>query len=71
MFLDADKEGYVDYMEKLLPLVRPGGLVIAHNMRRPSPYPEFLEIYTGNPDLETIFLNMEAAGIGVALKKRG
>ncbi len=71
VFLDADKEGYVDYMEKLLPLVRPGGLVIAHNMRRPAPYPEFIDVYTGNPDLETIFLNMEAAGIGVALKKRG
>jgi predicted O-methyltransferase YrrM len=71
VFLDADKEGYVDYMEKLLPLVRPGGLVIAHNMSRPGPYPEFLEIYTDNPDLETIFLHMEAAGIGVALKKRG
>src|SRR5262245_21954453 len=31
VFLDADKEGYVDYLKKLLPLVRPGGLIIAHN----------------------------------------
>ncbi len=31
LFLDADKEGYIDYLNKLLPLVRPGGLVIAHN----------------------------------------
>ena len=70
LFLDADKEGYVDYLEKLLPLVRPGGLVIAHNMHRPSPYPEFIRAYTTDPGLETIFLNMRAAGIGVALKKR-
>ena len=70
LFLDADKEGYVDYMEKLLPKVRPGGLVIAHNMHRPAPYPEFIKAYTTNPDLETLFLNMHAAGIGVALKKR-
>jgi len=70
LFLDADKEGYIDYMEKLLPKIRPGGLVIAHNMHRPAPYPEFIEAYTSNPDLETLFLNMEAAGIGVALKKR-
>ncbi len=70
LFLDADKEGYVDYLEKLLPLVRPGGLVIAHNMHRPAPYPEFIKAYTTNPDLETVFLNMHAAGIGVALKKR-
>ncbi len=70
LFLDADKEGYVDYLERLLPQVRPGGLVIAHNMHRPAPYPEFIKAYTTNPDLETIFLNMDAAGIGVALKKR-
>jgi caffeoyl-CoA O-methyltransferase len=70
LFLDADKEGYVDYLEKLLPLVRPGGLVIAHNMHRPAPYPDFIKAYTTNPDLETLFLNMHAAGIGVALKKR-
>jgi predicted O-methyltransferase YrrM len=70
VFLDADKEGYVDYLEKLLPLIRPGGLVIAHNMHRPAPYPEFIKAYTTNPDLETLFLNMDNAGIGVALKKR-
>lgn len=70
LFLDADKEGYVDYLGKLLPLVRPGGLVIAHNMHHPAPYPEFIKAYTTNPDLETLFLNMDAAGIGVALKKR-
>jgi predicted O-methyltransferase YrrM len=70
LFLDADKSGYLDYLEKLLPLVRPGGLVIAHNMVYPAPYPDFIEAYTTNPELETIFLNMDAAGIGVALKKR-
>jgi len=32
LFLDADKDGYIDYLEKLVPLVRPGGLIIAHNM---------------------------------------
>ena len=32
LFLDADKEGYIGYLEKLMPLLRPGGLVIAHNM---------------------------------------
>ena len=29
---DAEKDGYLDYLKKLLPLVRPGGLVLAHNM---------------------------------------
>jgi predicted O-methyltransferase YrrM len=28
VFIDADKKGYLDYLNKLLPLVRPGGLVV-------------------------------------------
>ncbi len=70
LFLDADKPGYPDYLEKLLPLVRPGGLIIGHNMRRPTPDPAYIEAITTNPGLETLFLNMDAAGIGVTLKKR-
>lgn len=70
LFLDADKSGYLDYLEKLLPLVRPGGLVVAHNMHRPAPDPRFIEDITTNPDLETLFLNMDEAGIAVSLKKR-
>ncbi len=70
VFLDADKPGYLDYLNKLLPLVHPGGLVIAHNMRYPSPDPRYIEAITTNPDLETIFLHMHAAGIGISLKKR-
>ncbi len=31
LFIDADKPGYADYLKKLLPLVRPGGLILAHN----------------------------------------
>ncbi len=71
LFIDADKEGYLDYLNKLLPLVRPGGLIAAHNMNRPSPDPRYVEAITTNPDLETIFLNMHAAGMAVTLKKRG
>ena len=26
LFIDADKPGYADYLKKLLPLLRPGGL---------------------------------------------
>jgi predicted O-methyltransferase YrrM len=70
LFLDADKEGYLDYLGKLLPLVRPGGLVIAHNMRYPNPNPDYIKAITTNPKLETTFLLMEGAGVGVTLKKR-
>ncbi len=32
IFLDADKTGYIDYLNKLLPLVRAAGLIIGHNI---------------------------------------
>ena len=70
LFLDADKPGYIDYLNKLLPLVRPGGLILAHNMNSPAPDPRYIKAITTNPDLETVFLHMDAAGIGVTLKKR-
>ncbi|GGT17720.1 O-methyltransferase [Streptomyces purpureus] len=31
VFLDADKSGYIDYWEQLVPRVRPGGLLLADN----------------------------------------
>jgi len=70
LFIDADKGGYPDYLNKLLPLVRPGGLIVAHNMRSPAPDPRYVKAITTNPDLETVFLNMHAEGVGVTLKKR-
>jgi predicted O-methyltransferase YrrM len=70
VFIDADKDGYVDYLNKLLPLLRSGGLVVAHNMRVPPPDPQYINAITTNPALETLFLNMHSAGIAVTLKKR-
>lgn len=70
VFLDADKGGYIDYLDKLLPLVRPGGLIIAHNMTPRMADPRYVEAITKNPDLETTFLFMDRSGVGVTLKKR-
>jgi predicted O-methyltransferase YrrM len=70
LFLDADKEGYIDYLEKLLPLVRPGGLIVAHNMTSSIADPRYVKAITTNPDLETLFINMQASGIGITMKKR-
>jgi predicted O-methyltransferase YrrM len=70
LFIDAEKEGYDAYLKELLPLVRPGGLIIAHNMRRPDPNPRYLEAITTSPDLDTSFVLMEGDGLGITLKKR-
>ena len=66
LFLDADKEGYIDYLGKLLPLVRPGGLVLAHNINPRMADPKFMEVITTNPNLETIV----RSGMSITLKKK-
>ena len=70
LFLDADKEGYLDYLNKLLPLVRPGGLVVAHNINPGQADPRYVEAITTNPNIETLFLHMDGAGVSVSMKKR-
>ncbi len=66
LFIDADKEGYIDYFDKLQPLVRPGGLILAHNMTPQMADPRYVKAITENPDLETLFVN----GMGLTLKKQ-
>lgn len=70
VFLDADKEGYLDYLEKLLPKLRPGGLVIAHNMSQRQADPRYVKAITSNPELETLFISTGASGISITMKKR-
>jgi caffeoyl-CoA O-methyltransferase len=65
-FIDADKTGYVDYLTKLLPLVPPGGLILAHNVEM---VPDYVKAVTTSAELETIFY-MEGGGLAVTLKKR-
>ena len=66
LFIDADKDGYVDYLNKLLPLVRPGGLILAHNVNMAA---EYCKAVNTNPDLETMYY-MDGNGLGMTLKKR-
>jgi len=67
LFLDADKEGYIDYLNKLLPLVRPGGLIVGHNINQRQADPKYIEAITKNPALESLLLQGQ---VSVTLKKR-
>jgi caffeoyl-CoA O-methyltransferase len=69
VFIDADKEGYLDYFEKLLPLVRPGGIICAHNMNARQADPAFVKAITTNREVETLFY-MQGGGMSVSMKKR-
>jgi len=70
LFLDAEKKGYLDYLEKLLPLVRPGGLILGHDMNGTMPDPRYIEAITTNPNLDSSFILMETYGISFTVKKR-
>ena len=64
-FIDADKSGYPHYLELLLPIVRPGGLLLAHNV---DMSPKYVDAVTSNPALETVFYR-DGGDLGVTLKK--
>lgn len=76
-FIDADKAGYVAYLERALELVRPGGTIIADNVawsgRVADPDNDepdtlalrrYLEFASSHPRLDT---NVLAIGDGVAI----
>jgi caffeoyl-CoA O-methyltransferase len=65
VFLDADKDGYVDYLDNLLPRLRPGGLILAHNAQYA---PKFLDRVRSAAGLETVRLT-QASGLSATLKK--
>lgn len=69
VFIDADKEGYVDYLEKVLPLVRPGGLILAHNTQLREVRDGYLKRVQSDPSLETVIYN-DGGGLGITVKKR-
>ena len=66
VFIDAEKDGYVDYLRKVLPLVRPGGLILAHNVDMVRDY---VQAAGADPALDTV-LYMQGGGLAVTLKKR-
>ncbi len=64
VFIDADKEGYLDYLNQVLPLVRPGGLILAHNFDQSGAYGRAV---LENQNLETL---VPAGSLAITLKKR-
>ena len=60
VFLDADKENMVRYLDLVLPMIRVGGIVAADNMLYPEQYRPWMERYVrhirSKPNVQTVTL---------------
>ena len=71
VLLDAEKEGFCDYIEKLLPLVRKGGLIIAHDSSgQAHMLNDYFKAITENRNLETVLVDASKWGMCITRKMR-
>ncbi len=63
VFIDADKERYIQYFEAALPLVKPGGLIGADNILFPERYQKFSNLYVNhvrkNPNIRSVTIPID------------
>jgi caffeoyl-CoA O-methyltransferase len=70
VFIDAWKPDYIRYLKMVLPKVRSGGVITAHNVKsQASEMPDFLEAIQNSPELKTEFVNVGPSGLSVSYKK--
>lgn len=70
VFIDAWKPDYLEYLRMVLPKVRRGGAIIAHNITSHSAeLREFVETVQKHPELETRIDRRSSAGMTVSFKK--
>jgi caffeoyl-CoA O-methyltransferase len=60
VFMDADKEGQMDYFKKLFPKkLVPGGILSVHNaIRQALSMKDYLEMIRKHPDFDTVILSV-------------
>jgi predicted O-methyltransferase YrrM len=69
VLLDAEKEGFTDYLAKLLPLVRKGGLIIAHDSSgQAHMMDDYFKAITEIRDLETVLVDASRWGMCITRK---
>ena len=71
VLLDAEKEGFVDYLDQLLPMVRSGGLIIAHDSSGEAhKMHDYFEAIAAHPDLESVMVDASRWGMCITRKMR-
>ena len=71
VFIDANKEDYIRFLDLLKDRVRPGGAIVAHNVTNYArDMKEFLEAIQNDPGLETTFHEISAEGFSLSIKRK-
>lgn len=79
VFIDADKDWYINYAKALIPKIEPGGCLAAHNVEdRSPPYrgtyvsdtDRYFQYMKDQPDFESRIQPGSRAGIATSYKKR-
>jgi len=79
VFIDADKDWYVNYAKALIPKIEPGGCITAHNVKeRPPAFgrgfvsdtDRYFQYMKDHPDFETHVHPGSRTGIAMSYKKR-
>ena len=82
VFIDADKDWYVNYARAVIPKLAAGGCLAAHNVHAPRPGSrgyrrggmgtgDYYEFMMNQPGFETSILSAGRGGLSVSYKKRG
>ncbi len=67
VFIDAWKPDYIRYLKMVLPKMRPGGVIAAHNVKsQASEMEDFLHEIQTNPALKTEFVSVGPAGLSIS-----
>ena len=63
VFIDADKERYIQYFDIILPMVKPGGLIGADNILFPERFQKFTSLYVkhvrNNPKIRSVTIPID------------
>jgi predicted O-methyltransferase YrrM len=72
VFIDAWKSDCVRYLDMVLPLVPPGGVIMVHNVTNlRSELLDFIERVKTDPQLKTTFVDAGPGGFSVSIKQPG
>lgn len=70
VFIDAWKPDYKKYLDLTLPMVRPGGVIAAHNVdSHPQEMQDFLQAIKTDARLKTEFVKAGPSGLSISYKK--